>query len=199
MSEALLIFARNPEPGKVKTRLAATVGNDLAYSIYTKLLSHTVQVTQSLPFHKIVFYSGKVENDDIWNESYNKQLQVDGDLGDRMYHAFDVAFQNKYDKVVIIGTDLPELDEATISEAFIKLDIHDIVIGPAMDGGYYLIGMKKLIKPLFQGIRWSTDTVFNDTITEVEKLQLSYYSLKPLRDIDEEKDLPYFKQFLNEH
>src|SRR5205809_861444 len=116
---ALLIFAKNPEAGKVKTRLAASIGNDAALLIYLRLLDHTVSITEDLTVDKFVFYSNYIEEQDLWNSKlYSKQLQHAGDLGKRMENAFRYVFQKGYEKVIIIGTDCPDLNAEMIMNAF---------------------------------------------------------------------------------
>ncbi len=191
--QALLIFTKNPEAGKVKTRLAATVGDKEALAIYRQLLSHTISVTEYLPIDKFVFYSSHILQEDIWNNKhFFQQVQAGSDLGERMKNAFDVTFQNGYDKIVIIGTDCPDLNAAIIMNAFVYLNLHDVVIGPAEDGGYYLLGMKQLHSHLFENITWSTSIVLDETGTKCAALQLDYCLLPVLKDIDEEKDLQTF-------
>jgi hypothetical protein len=193
--QALIIFAKNNVSGKVKTRLAATIGNNAALTVYKQLVEHTVSITSYLPVDKIVFYSNRLEQEDVWDTNhYYKQLQHGNDLGERMSHAFATSFQKGYDKVVIIGTDCPELNAEIIMNAFAYLNKHDVVIGPAEDGGYYLLGMKQLISELFENIRWSTNAVLDETTKKCADLKLNYYLLPMLKDIDEEKDLVHLKK-----
>ncbi len=194
MKEALLIFAKNAEAGKVKTRLAATMGDETALAIYNQLLLHTASQTQALRVDKFLFYSNYIDDGDVWNRNcYHKEVQQGNDLGERMKNAFTFLFPKGYDKAVIIGTDCPGLSEEIISNAFDHLNSHDVVIGPAEDGGYYLLGMTQPYTTLFENIRWSTDTVLEKTIGKCESLHLSYQLLPLLNDIDEEKDLESFK------
>jgi rSAM/selenodomain-associated transferase 1 len=186
----LVIFTKNPEAGKVKTRLAATIGSDAALSVYKKLIEHTVLITCSLPMDKVVFYSDHVTQEDAWDANhYFKQLQTGKDLGERMNNAFADVFRAGYSKAVLIGTDCPELNDAIILEAFDKLDDVDVVIGPAVDGGYYLIGLKTNCSFLFQNIKWSTRNVLLETINKCKSAELLFILLQSLRDVDEEKDL----------
>lgn len=149
MKNVLIIFTKNPLYGKVKTRLAATVGNDKALEAYKTLTNHTHAITYYLNCSKIVFYTDEIVEDGIWKD-YQKQLQHGTDLGERMMNAFEYVFQNEYLKAVIIGCDCPELTEQIIKKAFEHLDKYDVVIGPAADGGYYLLGMKKLYESYFK-------------------------------------------------
>ena len=190
MKQALLIFAKNLLYGQVKTRLAATVGNDAALAIYKHLLQHTAFVTQQLPVHKIVFYSNTIEPTDAWFDSrYEKQLQSGNDLGERMRHAFEQAFVQGNKEVIIIGTDCLEITADILNDAFDHLKNNDVVIGPAKDGGYYLAGMKQLHAPLFININWSTSEVLQQTLNICKGENLSVYLLPVLSDIDKEQDL----------
>ncbi|WP_299005480.1 TIGR04282 family arsenosugar biosynthesis glycosyltransferase [uncultured Tenacibaculum sp.] len=195
----LLIFTRNPELGKVKTRLAKTIGNEAALDIYKFLLEHTKQVTQNLSCDKAVYYSVKVRENDIWNATtYQKHLQDGNDLGIRMHNAFQQAFSTGYEKVVIIGSDLPDLTSEHINKAFEKLNANDVVMGPAEDGGYYLLGMKKLHANIFQNKDWGTSTVRKDTLNDLQNE--SVHLLETLNDVDVFDDIknnPVFNQFLN--
>ncbi|UTD15553.1 glycosyltransferase [Tenacibaculum mesophilum] len=195
----LLIFTRNPELGKVKTRLAKTIGDEAALDIYKFLLEHTKQVTQNLTCDKAVYYSVKIRKNDIWDAPvYQKHQQEGSDLGVRMLNAFQQAFSTGYEKVVIIGSDLPDLTSEHINEAFEKLNSNDVVMGPAEDGGYYLLGMKKLHANIFQNKDWGTSTVRKDTLNDLQNE--SVHLLKALNDVDVFDDIknnPVFNQFLN--
>ena len=191
MKNLLLIFYRNPELGKVKTRLAKTVGDEKALAIYLKLAEHTKNVTINLRCEKVVCYSGFIDDQDVWlNHSFRKQVQSGSDLGEKMHHAFAEGFAAGYQSICIIGTDCLELTTEIIEGAFRELETHDTVIGPATDGGYYLLGMKKLYPAFFQNKTWSSDTVCSDTISDFNNLNLTHFSLETLTDVDEEKDLP---------
>lgn len=186
----LIIFAKNPELGKVKTRLAATVGNEIALAIYFQLLQKTREVAESLNQDKVVYYSNHLEEGDLWNEdTFRKAVQSDGDLGERMKSAFTDAFEQGYERVCIIGSDCMDISTEIIEEAFGKLHNRDAVIGASQDGGYYLLGMSKLIPELFDNKAWSTDEVFIATIEDFIRLNLDYAELPVLNDIDTEKDL----------
>ncbi|MDX5481047.1 MAG: TIGR04282 family arsenosugar biosynthesis glycosyltransferase [Hymenobacteraceae bacterium] len=186
----LMLFVRNPELGKVKTRLAASVGPEQALEIYVHLLQHTRQVTQDLPVDKVVYYTNRVEHDDIWPDGkYEKRVQPSGDLGERMQAAFSAAFAEGYTSVVIIGSDCHQLTPHIIERAFEELKTHEVVIGPALDGGYYLLGMNHQHPELFRDKRWSTEHVFPDTLQDIEHLHLSHTLLPRLSDVDQVEDL----------
>ena len=193
MKNLILIFVKNPIPGKVKTRLAQTIGDDKALKVYQYLLNYTRKITEKLQSDKIVFYSDFIAENDLWDSNYfQKQVQKGDTLGDRMYQAFDSAFANGYQKIIIIGSDCLELDTKHLEEAFQALDKQEIVLGPAKDGGYYLLGMNTLHKNIFTNKNWSTPTVFQDTIQDIKESQLSYYLLPELSDVDYEEDLKEF-------
>ena len=193
----ILIFTRNPELGKVKTRLAATIGNENALEIYIQLLEHTKKVALETPYDKQVLYSEEINTNDMWEANYfQKKLQVGTDLGERMHNAFQGGFNDGYEKIVIIGSDLIALESSDISSAISKLDDNDIVIGPAEDGGYYLLGMKKVPENIFSNKEWGTDTVLKDTLVDLASLK--YLLLEEKNDIDtfeDIKNIPFFNKY----
>ena len=191
----LLIFVKNPQLGKVKTRLAATVGEQEALRIYLKLLDRTQQVTLPLPFDKTVCYTPEVIIDDFWDsEHYRKTRQSDGDLGERMQHAFAMGFAQGYQRIGIIGSDCYELSTPLIEQAFAQLTTHDAVIGPSTDGGYYLLGMNRLYPALFKDKAWSTASVKENTTRDFNQLGLRWFELPTLTDVDEADDLRTMQQ-----
>lgn len=192
MNNALIIFIKNPIVGKVKTRLAATVGDVKAYKVYKELLNHTQKITLLISADKFLFYADFLNSQDEWsNEKFIKHLQKGNDLGERMQNAFGHTFLNKYKKVIIIGSDCIDLNESVIEDAYRLLEDNDIVIGPAKDGGYYLLGMKSPHSCLFKNISWSTSQVLIQTLSICESQHLSYSLLPTLTDIDVEDDLSF--------
>jgi len=190
--DALIIFAKNPIKGKVKTRLAITLGNDKAFEVYTKLFSLTYEHTKNLKHDKYLYLTESID-DNLFDKNYKKKLQWGSDLGIRMFNAFKELFDLGYKKIVLVGTDVPSLTEKIIKEAFEKLNTFDIVIGPSNDGGYYLIGLKKPFEYLFLNMTWGDEKVLQETIKRIKEYNTSYYLIKELIDIDDEKDL----EFLN--
>lgn len=189
--QALIIFVRKPEKGKVKTRLAASLGNEAALLIYQKLLQHTLEITEKADADKIVFYAGEIEYDDIWQrERYSKKAQADGDLGHRMNHAFEIVLNMGYNSICIVGSDCYELTTQIINDAFLALEKSNVAIGPAHDGGYYLLGMKQLYSSLFQNKKWSTNSVLKDTLTAAQQIGLTVTQLPTLHDVDKADDVP---------
>jgi uncharacterized protein len=184
---ALIIFVRNAQLGKVKTRLAKTIGDVAALEIYKLLLQRTFEVTKPLTCDKIVYYSEAIEETAIWDASYQKKVQKGKDLGEKMDNAFKDTFSDEYTKIIIIGSDVYDLKTTLIEEAFKKMDTYDIVLGPAKDGGYYLLGMKTLHCDIFKEKAWGTATVLAATINDLKKVTL--YLLEALDDIDTYKDI----------
>ncbi len=193
----LIIFAKNPELGKVKTRLAKTIGDKQALMIYLKLLEHTHAIADKVFADKAVFYSEKVQDFDILDYyKFPKFLQKGDTLGERMDRAVGQAFGQFYEKVIVIGSDCYELTSEIIEDAIEALDNHNVVLGPANDGGYYLIGMDRHYAHLFKNKTWSTSDVLLDTILDLKQLKLSYHLLPTLTDVDKEEDLGELRQHL---
>jgi rSAM/selenodomain-associated transferase 1 len=194
----LLVFTRNPELGKVKTRLAKTVGNATALKIYTFLLKRTRDIAIKVSADKAVYYSVKVRENDIWDASiFQKHQQVGEDLGIRMLHAFKNGFKAGYEKVIIIGSDLYDLTSETIENAIIALENNEVVIGPAEDGGYYLLGMNSLEEKIFKNKDWGTETVRKDTLKDLKDKKV--FLLGELNDVDVFEDIehhPAFQTFI---
>lgn len=195
-NDRLIIFVRNPIKGKVKTRLAKTVGEDQATALYRKMLLYTREITKGLNAEKCVYYAENVNNNDLWdNMVFEKHLQQGEHVGERMQNAFAEAFAAGKQRVIIIGSDCIELETYMIKEAFAVLESNDVVLGPAKDGGYYLIGMRKFLPTLFEDKVWSTPDVLMDTILDLKKMDAKYYLLKTLSDIDTAEDLEGLDKF----
>ncbi len=187
-TDALIIFVRNPELGKVKTRLAKSVGDEKALEIYKALLEHARETVLKVNVNRLLFYVDSVNHEDDWSEkNFTKIVQEGEGLGDRMHHSFIVALQ-RYDKAVIVGSDIPQINAEIIKEAFEKLDDHAFVIGPAFDGGYYLLGMRSPTPELFENMEWSTPDVFDQTVERMKSLGRTWHELPTLSDIDYVED-----------
>lgn len=198
-NNALIIFIKNPQLGKVKTRLAATVGNEKALEIYHILMQHTHVVISELLADKYLFYSDFVDKNDAWpNENFHKNLQQTGqDLGLKMASAFNHVFEKKHRKALIIGSDCLELNQRIIEEAYEHLSSNEVVIGPASDGGYYLIGFNferiqqitdNVFAKIFLNKQWSHEHVCQEAIDACLEMNLKHALLPTLTDVDEEKD-----------
>jgi len=180
----LITFVRNAELGKVKTRIAASAGDEKALAIYKALLTHTRSVTQQVDTNRHLFYTNLISHDDEWPiTDYTKHLQIDGDLGSKMKAAFEMCLVDN-EKAVIIGSDCASLQPHHIENAYQLLDDHDLVIGPTYDGGYYLLGMKKLHYYLFDDMQWSVESVYDATISRAQNAGLSIANTEQLSDID---------------
>jgi rSAM/selenodomain-associated transferase 1 len=191
----IIIFARNPKLGCVKTRLAKTIGDFAALETYKILMKHTANVVQKSVVDKIVFYSEFIEKKDVWTKlRCKKAKQSEGDLGAKMQTAFEYAFGLGYKKVVIIGSDVYSLKTEHIDSAFAHLETHDAVIGPAQDGGYYLLGLNFTIPGLFKQKKWGTSSVLEDSLTDLNEFNVIL--LEPLNDIDTYEDLKKEPQLL---
>jgi len=192
MENALIIFVRNPVLGTVKTRIAKTIGNEAALRLYKKLLQHTHDIIKNIPCEKYIFYADEISIEDSWpNDIYKKERQVEAGLGKKMEEAFKKVFSNGHKHVLIIGSDCYDLTTTIINEAFVVLKTTDVVLGPAKDGGYYLLGQNKLNAALFSIKEWSTAEVLLQTIEACEGAMLHYKKLEMLSDVDEAEDINF--------
>ena len=190
MDSALIIFVRNLEKGKVKKRLAQSIGDDKSLEVYKYLLQYTKDITVSCRYNLFVFYSDYIHINDVFDDNvFSKHLQEGNDLGERMMNAFKKVFDLGHKYVCIIGSDCYELQTEILDEAFEKLQDADVVIGPSQDGGYYFLGMNRLYSDLFLNKDWGESTVFDDTMETINRLQLTSSKLPILNDIDTIEDL----------
>jgi len=186
----LIIFLRKPELGKVKTRLAATLGAEKALAVYGTLLRHTLECAAQLDVERVAWTTGNGDVTELLAPFDFAIHEQDGnDLGERMEFAFEQAFTKGNSPVVIIGTDCPGISQELLEQALAALQDHDAVLGPARDGGYYLLGLKRPFNAVFRGIQWSTDTVAQDTINVLKSHALTVQLLPVLIDVDTEQDL----------
>ncbi len=156
----------------------------------------TQKITLVVDCQRFVYYSNFIEKNDIWHENdFQKCVQTGDDLGERMKNAFAEVLKTQQ-KAVIIGSDCAELNAEIINDAFAKLDSHDFVVGPAQDGGYYLLGMRTFQPSVFDNIEWSSDSVFAATISAIQTLNKSVALLPILNDLDNEADWENAKHLL---
>jgi uncharacterized protein len=195
VSNKLIIFTRYPEAGKTKTRLIPVLGKQGAANLHRLMAKKTIARALSLEnsgrLSVEIYYAGgspKLMQDWLGTEIIYHN-QGPGDLGARMLAAFENSFNSGIDKVAIIGTDCPDLKSETIAKAFDELERSDLVLGPAQDGGYYLIGLRRSFPELFDGINWGTEEVLAQTRTIAQKLKLNIADLPTLTDIDRPEDL----------
>lgn len=189
-SRLLVIFTKNPEKGEVKTRLARSVGEEKALEVYETLREHTARVTEGVDAERMVCYSRFIPSSDLFLTEKNfSEVQKGDDLGERMFHAIEDGFEAGFGHIVLIGTDCYELSREILNEAFCALERYDAVIGPASDGGFYLIGLNRVLPELFLGRQWSTPYVFRETTTILHRFAIEYECLPELSDIDTFDDL----------
>ncbi|GAB1395750.1 TIGR04282 family arsenosugar biosynthesis glycosyltransferase [Saprospiraceae bacterium] len=185
----LIIFVKNPVAGKVKSRIAATTGTDKALEIYLQL-QEVIRSTvcQLTDIQKVVYYSDEICHTDEWeNDVFVKRKQKGANLGMNGITLF-AEYLRHHRKVVLIGSDCPYITVNIIRNAFSALSDSGVVIGPAVDGGYYLIGMKVPHNKFFENINWSTEHVFAQTKERIDKLKVSLSLVEKLSDIDTEQD-----------
>jgi uncharacterized protein len=195
----LVVFTRYPIPGQTKTRLIPRLGAEGAAQIQRQLTEHTLAIVQDLMTLcrsqqaclgvDIWFTGGDRALMQAWlGEQWHYVNQGGGNLGDRLIRAFQSS-DTGIAGTVVIGIDCPGITAQTLWNAFMMLGNHDLVIGPATDGGYYLIGMTHPIPDLFSGITWSTDQVLAQTLAIAHRLDLTVAALEPLSDVDHPEDL----------
>ncbi len=192
----MLVFVRAPELGRVKTRLAAAIGNPAALRVYRRLAEHTLREAAALADEGVqlrVHHTPADAGDAVraWLGDGPVYLpQADGDLGARMEDAFARAFAAGAERGVIVGSDLPDLSADLLRRAFDALDAHPAVLGPARDGGYYLLGLTHPVPGIFDGIAWSTPGVLHATLKRFQAAEIEPAMLEELADVDEAGDLP---------
>ena len=190
----LIIFVKYPEPGRVKSRIASEIGAEKAAAVYSLMAETIIEKVSKTDVHETIIFFDPVEREKeilewLGNSVRSYEHQRGTTIGDKMSHAFLSVFSSGAEKAVLIGTDIPEITADTVRDAFTGLDETDVVLGPAEDGGYYLIGLRQPEPRLFSGINWSTNAVLAQTIARIEELRLEYYQLEKLRDIDTYNDI----------
>ncbi|MDO6760919.1 TIGR04282 family arsenosugar biosynthesis glycosyltransferase [Tamlana sp. 2_MG-2023] len=185
--ELVIVFVKNIQLGKVKTRLAKTIGDDNALKVYKALLEITENVTKNLDTDVCIHFSETID-DTLWKNT-NKTIQQGKNLGDRMKNAFKTSFEKGYERIVLIGSDLPSLTTEHLNTALDKLQHNDVVFGPAEDGGYYLVGLSKKHDIIFENKPWSETNLLETTLNELDKRKVTYALLESLNDIDTIEDL----------
>ena len=188
MSKALVIvFVKNIKLGKVKTRLAKTIGNQGAFEVYSELVKVTEKATETLSADKRIYFSDAVVNTK-WKDDF-KTIQEGIDLGERMKNAFKKGFTDGYERIVLIGSDLPDITANHINQGLKTLQENEVVFGPAEDGGYYLIGLSKMHESVFNNKPWSQTNLLEETLNELKERQVTFTTLETLNDIDTFEDL----------
>ena len=205
MSETLIIFSRYPEPGKTKTRMIPALGAVKAAELQRAMTEHTLKNAQQLLSSRnlkieVHFAGGSSQLMTEWlGKSWDYIPQVSGDLGQKMYSSLARAFTLGCQQVVIIGIDCPDIDQVILNQAFDSLEKHDLVLGMAEDGGYYLIGLNQdlnqSMSQLFRNINWGTDQVLNQTDKIAQNLKLNVHYLPALSDVDRPEDLGIWQKY----
>ena len=185
--ELVIVFVKNIKLGKVKTRLAKTIGNQAAFEVYKELVKVTEQATKELDTSICIYFSDALV-DTKWNNA-NKAVQKGVDLGERMKNAFLKGFEDGYERIVLIGSDLPDINASHIKKGLEALENSEVVFGPAEDGGYYLIGMSKMNNKVFQNKPWSQSHLLSETLSELKQNNTTFSTLETLNDIDTFEDL----------
>ena len=186
------MFAKYWEPTKVKTRLAATIGDQAACHIYRKFIEILLRRLEHTADRRTLAFWPPERHQEfsaIASTSWKSRAQAEGNLGTKMMHYFRQAFATGGERVVIIGSDSPTLPLEYVEQAFDLLQQFSVVLGPTSDGGYYLVGASQIVPPIFANIHWSSSSVWQDTLTQVEAAGLSYAELPPWYDVDDYDDL----------
>lgn len=194
-ANGLMLFTRYPEAGKTKTRLIPHLGAQRAALLQRRMTEHIVTELrppqQDSPWALEVHFAGGSVGE-MWRwlgAGLTYRAQPGGDLGDRLQQTFARGFRQQRERIVVIGSDCPAITANHVEQAFRALQRHQVVLGPAQDGGYYLVGLSRPCDPLFQNIAWSTPQVLEQTVAIATRLQLSLTTLEPLPDIDRPEDL----------
>ena len=183
----LIVFVKNIKHGETKTRLAKTIGTEGALLVYRCLVEITERAIQGVNAEKHIYFSDKII-DKNWKKT-SKFVQNGADLGEKMKKAFKNGQKNKFEKIVLIGSDLPDISPTIIQRGFDALENSEVVFGPAEDGGYYLVGMTKPRFCIFENKQWSTENLLEETINELEEKGIRYSLLETLNDVDTIDDL----------
>lgn len=184
----LIVFAKNIVLGKVKTRLAKTIGDAEAFNVYVHLVEITECESLKMENCDVHIHFSDVILKTLWPGN-QKHIQVGNGLGERMMNAFDSSFKLGYKRVIGIGSDLPDLNADVMTRGLKALESNDTIFGPSEDGGYYLIGMNKMVPEIFINKAWSTESLLDETKLELDKLGYSCALLEELNDVDTIEDL----------
>lgn len=195
------LFAKYWEPGEVKTRLALSIGEQAASELYHQLLATTVHRFESFPAKRILAYSPpekQLEFEQLAGANWDLAPQTAGHLGNRMQSYFADGLSDGQTEIILIGADSPTLSTETVQLAFEELQRHDVVIGPARDGGYYLIGCRQQLPDIFEEIHWGSNRVLPQTLEKLKSSELSYAVLPEWYDVDHLEDLITLQKELTE-
>lgn len=209
-STHILFFTKYPTPNFAKTRLIPSEGPEGAADVSRKLTERTMRALRQYKnaHSDTAIYLHYAAPPDVKEEAFVEWLgkedaevlvkQMIGDLGDKMLAAFNFSFSKGAQRVVVVGSDCPELSADILSQAFTSLSECDLTVGPALDGGYYLLGMNRLQPSLFRDVPWSTSEVLAKTLSIAKEQGITVKKLTPLRDIDTPEDLEYLNNIFHE-
>lgn len=184
----LIIMAKPPVKGEVKTRLAEDIGADQALEVYQHLLEYTFEVAEHPDVETVIYFA----KSNGYTHSFNRfqsSIQSGNTLGERMGHAFQSEFQRSQRPVIMLGADCPDLTSEHIDQALEAVEKHELVVGPSDDGGYYLIGMRTYFPEILHRKPWSTEKLWSETMKTIDELGVSCVELEKLNDIDTLNDL----------
>ena len=197
-TDLLIVYVKKPVPGNVKTRLIPKIGAEAACLVYDYLLKHTLKVANQFQGDVLFSFDGDCPELSELSISFKTSRQKGRDLGDKMSNDFQTAFESGYTQIVLIGSDIPWLSINLINQSFKELSNNGSVIGPTKDGGYYLIGfhsrLQSQLKVVFNRIDWSTDRVFDQTISQLKNIATHPFVLEKLQDVDRPEDLSIIPQ-----
>jgi len=185
--QLIIVFVKNIKLGKVKTRLAKTIGNQAAFEVYSALVKVTEIAIENILTDKRIYFSETIVKTN-W-ENCQKAVQEGKDLGERMKNAFKKGFEDGYERIVLIGSDLPDIHSKHIEKGLQALETNEVVFGPALDGGYYLIGLSKSHPFIFEKKPWSEPQLLAVSLEELQQKNISFSLLETLNDIDTFEDL----------
>ncbi len=194
-------FAREPRPGEVKTRMQPTLSAEQACALHCDLLLWTCQCLCQAGLADVELWIAGADDYPVFARCKDLGVtelrrQRGASLGDRMYTAMADGLA-RYRKVILVGSDCPAIDRGYLATAVAALDDRPLVLGPAKDGGYVLIGATDIQASLFEGISWGSARVFSETVDRIIKLGVNWFKLKPLADIDRPEDLPHWLELSN--
>ena len=182
-----MVFIKDSSKYPVKTRLKTSIGKNKSIWVYNQILKKTALVLKNIKTDIAVFhYNSIISKNPFKNFSKWNKIQIGKNLGEKISNAFNWGFEKGYKKIIIIGSDLWDLNEEIINKSFLELNKNKVVIGPSIDGGYYLLGLNKKMPKIFEGIKWGTQSVLAETL---KLLEHEPYILPELNDIDTFEDL----------
>lgn len=193
---ALFLFVKNPAFKAVKPALALSIGEENALKIYFSLLDITAQLIKSLPCKHFVFYEGEIIEEDFWSELAQKHLAIEGTWNERTKAAFKALFKEGFEKVIYIDSDVPTLTHEILLQSIAALDENDIVMGPSLTGGHYLLGMKQVQDEIFEGDLLENETPFAHSFEALKKIHQKIFLLDATFNVNDLQDLQKYLSFI---